>query len=453
VRRTGLLAGLILVLLAIGGGGCTSNDAQLRVLVNNQATQIAELQATIERPATITATATRSATRTPLPVRALTPTATVSPNPTPSPTAALTPTRAPSPSPTPSPTATREKSIAEVVQQVGPSVVEVRTDGGVGTGFVAFATGDVLTASHVVGSADAHPTVVTTDGAEYPAIVSGFDEGLDVALLAVPNLKAPPLPFAESVSVGDSVLAIGYAAGLSGEASVTRGIVSAKRVSSDVGATHIQTDAPLNPGNSGGPLLNEHGEVVGLNVYKLVDSGRAYEGLGFAVSADDVARLINDFRGRGADPTATPTVTPTALPTATPTVMPTATSLPTAIAFDQGEWCGFRASLLNFEAANDAWVNGWNDRVRQGPLTRDEVRGWATDFSTVSSKASGLPKSAITRGIAGKAEAYAEQTARYLASFEQTPDEQLRLDANQSLKDALETYSALERQLGSPRCQ
>ena len=94
-------------------------------------------------------------------------------------------------------------------------------------------------------------------------MVLGADEALDLALLSVPGLKAPPLPLGATVETGDTVYAVGYPAGLAGEASVTQGIISAQRTEGDYGAAYLQTDAPINPGNSGGPLFNTRARSSG----------------------------------------------------------------------------------------------------------------------------------------------------------------------------------------------
>jgi hypothetical protein len=221
-----------------------------------------------------------------------------------------------------SPTATLGTS--QLVQKTAPSVVRVRGEAFEGTGFAAFETGQVLTAFHVVGKATVRPTVVASDGREYAAVLLGADEERDLALLGVAGLRAPPLTLGSQVSVGDSVIAIGYAAGLPGEASVTRGIISAKRVEPTTGIAFFQTDAPLNPGNSGGPLLNERGEVVGVNVFRLQSTLGQLESMGFAIPTDEVLKAGLGSRIVKLLPTATPapcpTVTPRPQPTPTPTV-------------------------------------------------------------------------------------------------------------------------------------
>ena len=190
----------------------------------------------------------------------------------------------------------RTLTATQLLQDVAPSVVRVYTAGGEGTGFVAFEVGSVLTAFHVVGDVDSRLTVVAADGAEYRAMVLGADEALDLALLSVPGLKAPPLPLGATAATGDTVYAVGYPAGLAGEASVTQGIISAQRIEGDDEVAYLQTDAPINPGNSGGPLFNTLGEVIGVNVAALRGDAGEFEGMGFAVSTLDIDSMFEAMR-------------------------------------------------------------------------------------------------------------------------------------------------------------
>jgi hypothetical protein len=203
----------------------------------------------------------------------------------------------------------RTRTATQLLQDVAPSVVRVYTADGEGTGFVAFEVGSVLTAFHVVGNVDSKLTVVAADGKEYRAMVLGADEALDIALLSVPGLKAPPLPLGDTVATGDTVYAVGYPAGLAGEASVTQGIISAQRTEGDPEVAYLQTDAPINPGNSGGPLFNTRGEVVGLNVAVLRGEAGEFEGMGFAVSTLGIDGEFEAMRAGEVRvlPTATPT--------------------------------------------------------------------------------------------------------------------------------------------------
>jgi serine protease Do len=166
---------------------------------------------------------------------------------------------------------------------------------GEGSGFIVSADGVILTNAHVVDGAE-RVTVKLTDRREFEARVLGADEKSDVAVL---KIEATDLPFVEigdpsSLEVGEWVVAIGAPFGF--ENSVTAGIVSAKgRTLPDDGyVPFIQTDVAVNPGNSGGPLFNLRGEVVGINSQIYSRSG-GYQGVSFAIPIDvamDVGRQL-----------------------------------------------------------------------------------------------------------------------------------------------------------------
>lgn len=157
---------------------------------------------------------------------------------------------------------------------------------GQGSGFIISADGLVLTNAHVVEGAD-EVTVVLADRRELKAKVVGLDETTDVAVLRVQAKGLPTLAVgdAEALKVGEWVLAIGSPFGF--DHTVSAGVVSAKTRSLPRGGyvPFIQTDVALNPGNSGGPLLNLKGEVVGINSQIYSRSG-GYMGLSFAIPID-----------------------------------------------------------------------------------------------------------------------------------------------------------------------
>jgi S1-C subfamily serine protease len=166
-------------------------------------------------------------------------------------------------------------------EQVLDSTVVVQTSTGFGSGFVASSDGFVLTAAHVVtGSA---VTVRLRDGRELPATVIRSDRRLDIALLrvAIPRgVTLPCLPMKlEPVAVGSDAYAIGAPARRELSFSLARGIVSGIRLLE--GAQYLQTDAAVNRGNSGGPLVNADGEAIGIVTTKLVGAG--VEGVAFGV--------------------------------------------------------------------------------------------------------------------------------------------------------------------------
>lgn len=193
-------------------------------------------------------------------------------------------------------------SVQDVVARSSPAVVKITVgDGGagrLGSGFVISDDGLVLTNSHVVEDAE---TVTATfeDGTEARAPVLGRDESTDLAVLRVDDLPrgVEPLSLGSSLPlvVGDPVIAIGNPFGL--ERTATTGIVSALkriiRAPNDFEIQNvIQTDAAINQGNSGGPLLDTAGRVVGINTQIATGSG-GNDGIGFAVPVDTLRPIVN----------------------------------------------------------------------------------------------------------------------------------------------------------------
>jgi len=164
---------------------------------------------------------------------------------------------------------------------------------GVGSGFIISPDGIILTNAHVVRDAR-EVTVKLTDRREFRAKVLGSDPKTDVAVLKIDakNLPVVPLGRTDDLKVGAWVLAIGSPYGL--ESTVTAGVVSAKGRSlpDDTFVPFIQTDVAVNPGNSGGPLFNTRGEVIGINSQIYSQTG-GYQGLSFAIPID-VATKIKD---------------------------------------------------------------------------------------------------------------------------------------------------------------
>ncbi|MEO1063820.1 MAG: trypsin-like peptidase domain-containing protein [Actinomycetota bacterium] len=205
--------------------------------------------------------------------------------------------------------------VGAVLDRVGASVVTIRTgevtpgvlidpdadavpDTGAGSGVVLEADGLVLTNEHVIAGAD-QITVLLSDGRELRADFVGSVPDEDVALIRirdVDGLVPAQLGSSVDVAVGDPVVAIGNAFNLAGAPSVTSGIVSAKGRTIESGDVRlqglIQTDAAINQGNSGGPLVDTDGAVIGINTAIV----RVSQNVGFALSIDRVAEVVEQIR-------------------------------------------------------------------------------------------------------------------------------------------------------------
>ncbi|GAA3030915.1 trypsin-like peptidase domain-containing protein [Kitasatospora albolonga] len=232
-------------------------------------------------------------------------------------------------------------NVAAINAAVSPAVVQITvktaTGTATGTGVVLTADGQILTNYHVISGAvsgGGQATVTFKDGSTAKATVTGTDESMDVAVITasgVSGLKTATLGDSDAMRVGDSVVAIGNPEGLTG--TVTSGIISAKdrpvtvqvddsttsgnggfgfpqlpgqrSSASNSGATAsykaLQTDAALNPGNSGGPLINASGQVIGINSAMYSASGSSATagsgsagnvGLGFAIPINDIKQVL-----------------------------------------------------------------------------------------------------------------------------------------------------------------
>jgi serine protease Do len=180
-------------------------------------------------------------------------------------------------------------------QQQQPQAVEAK-----GSGFIISASGIIVTNNHVVNQAKT-VSVTLSDGATYPATVLGTDQRTDLAVLKINAGR--PLPFVDlgssaNVEPGEWVIAMGNPFGLGG--SVSAGIVSA--LGRDIGDgpydRFIQVDAPINEGNSGGPLFDQRGEVIGVNTAILSPTGGSV-GIGFAIPSDQVKRVVLQLENGG----------------------------------------------------------------------------------------------------------------------------------------------------------
>jgi putative serine protease PepD len=206
-------------------------------------------------------------------------------------------------------------SLAGVIKNVMPSVVTIRAQTALGTsigsGFIASEDGYVITNEHVVSGLTGDPTVKFADATSSPAKLVGDDAESDIAVLKVDRTGLPAVTFGDSdtVAVGDPVLAFG--APLDLENTVTYGIVSALHrpleIDDGAGPTRyyaaIQTDAAVNHGNSGGPLIDGAGRVIGVNaVIKSLgpsDDDAGNIGLAFAIPIDQARRIATDIITNG----------------------------------------------------------------------------------------------------------------------------------------------------------
>lgn len=183
----------------------------------------------------------------------------------------------------------------------GPSIQRVR---GAGTGMVISPDGEILTNNHVIEGAQRISVTFEGNQEAKEADLIGTDPSRDVAIIKLRNvsgLKTVTMGKSSELAVGDDVVAIGNALALVGGNTVTRGIVSAldRSVDDVENLDHlIQTDAAINSGNSGGPLVDASGEVVGMNTIVIRNSGSSapVESIGFAISIDSIKPLIERLR-------------------------------------------------------------------------------------------------------------------------------------------------------------
>lgn len=173
----------------------------------------------------------------------------------------------------------------------------------IGSGVVVSKQGHIVTNHHVIVGKSRF-VITMHNGAEYDAVLVGTDPSLDIAVLKIKSdsVEFQPMPFGDSneVKVGQTVFAVGNPFGL-GE-TVTQGIISAKeRTFSDQQGDLFQTDAAINPGSSGGPLVSVSGEIIGINVavFSSQNNQRDSQGVGFSIPANEVKRSFQQIADRG----------------------------------------------------------------------------------------------------------------------------------------------------------
>lgn len=208
--------------------------------------------------------------------------------------------------------------IAGVIAKAEPSVVSIsvagRSGSGAGTGVILTTEGEILTNAHVVAGASQVRVTLAGETQSRTAEIVGLDQAADLALLRIPgasDLPAAELGSSSALQVGDDVVAIGNALALRGNPTVTSGIVSGLNRSLETASGTmtglLQTDASISSGNSGGPLVNASGQVIGINTAVAASSGRtAAENVGFAIAIDEALPVIDRLRaGTSAEQTAT----------------------------------------------------------------------------------------------------------------------------------------------------
>jgi S1-C subfamily serine protease len=208
-------------------------------------------------------------------------------------------------------------NVSAITAQVDPAVVDITSTLGyqdgqaAGTGMVVTSSGEVLTNNHVIEGATSIAAKVAGTSKSYPAKVLGVDPSDDVALIQLQGASGLPtvqLGNSSTVAVGDPVVAIGNALDLPGSPTVTEGTVSALNRSIQAGDSSssnteqlsglIQTDAPLAPGNSGGPLVNSHAQVIGMNTAAATgaENQSTSSNVGFAIPINKAAAIMQTIQ-------------------------------------------------------------------------------------------------------------------------------------------------------------
>lgn len=184
---------------------------------------------------------------------------------------------------------------SKIIEKSMPSILNIRTLFMQGTGFIINENGYIVTNIHLLKNPMGETTqiiqAITPTGEIYSAEIIGESEDVDLALIKIEgNFSKLELGDSEKIQIGENVVAIGNPEGFT--FSVTNGIISAtKRIGPNNLSTYIQTNAELNQGNSGGPLINKEGKVIGMNNFKILDT----EGMGFALESNTIKEKINQI--------------------------------------------------------------------------------------------------------------------------------------------------------------
>ena len=322
-------------------------DIDATIAAATAATLEAIPTATLVPTSTPAPTNTLVPTSTPAPTNTLVPappTPTPDPTPTPAPTPAPTPIT-PTPVPTPTPAPTPTPTVQDIVQRFDASLVQVCSSVTCGSGFVVHADGGVITNAHVAN--DVWVNVYMHDGLTLQGEVVGIDEYMDLAYIKLTSRK----PFqaarlGDGAKVGQDVFVLGFPLA-SVTPSLTKGIVS--MVFTDADVAWLQIDAPVNPGNSGGPLLDRGGSVVGIvtsRIHMDEDSGQGVQGIGYALSVDALRGRLSFVASGGHELFPEPTPAPA------PIISPTGDWVPFSGDSNGDPYSGIRVDGIGYSGAS-----------------------------------------------------------------------------------------------------
>lgn len=184
----------------------------------------------------------------------------------------------------------RGHSAINAIEKIQPAVVRITTSRGYGSGIIIDEAGYIVTNNHVVYNNESI-NVILWDGRQFEGEIVDSDPIRDLAIVKIDssNLPIASLGDSNNLLLGQDIIAIGYPLDLPGSATVSKGIISAFREFNNI--TYIQTDAAINPGSSGGALINVQGELIGINVGKKVDV--SYEGISYAITINAAKPMIS----------------------------------------------------------------------------------------------------------------------------------------------------------------
>ena len=262
-----------------------------------------------------------------------------------------------------------KSSLADVVERIQEGVVQVTAGSGSGgSGFIIDESGVVVTNEHVVRG-QRKVGIWLTNGRRYSGEVLEQDPTADLTLVQIESddrFHAIAMGNPADARLGDEVLALGFPliGKIGSSLTVTRGIISSTRTVN--GINLLQTDAAINPGNSGGPLINEHGQVIGVNAFRIEETtgGRPVNSIGFAVSVIELQRMVPSLTAQPARTPSTaapkPKLTPTSAPTVPPTPQTTA-STTCQLFCDWDFWVSADAGRVLAELDRGANINAKDD--------------------------------------------------------------------------------------------